>query len=300
MLTHTDEPEVDTVELYNSGDEAVDISGWFLSDKSTELNRFTIPGGTVLLAKGYQLFTTLDWSSAFEFNSEGGEGVYLASASASGFLTGYQHGFEFEATPNGVTLGRHLTSEGKEYFPMQAAPSLGSSNAGPWVGPLIISQIDWHAAAPFIEIMNVGVRGAPSPVRTPYGDITEPDGAILLDNVRIDGDITYSFPAGSRLALNERLVITAGQYTGTISTNGTKEIRLLLPDTQNLEGGYPLCLAETLSLKTVAPWPLTAGTTNALHRRTQRFAADPNAWFAAAPCPGQESNAEKATILLFR
>lgn len=300
LLAHTDLPEVDTVELYNSGDEAVDISGWFLSDKSTELNRFTIPDGTVLLAKGYQLFTTLDWSSAFEFNSEGGEGVYLASATASGFLTGYQHGFEFQATPNGVTLGRHLTSEGKEYFPMQAAPSLGSPNAGPWVGPLIISQIDWHAAAPFIEIMNVGVRGAPSPVRTPYGEITEPDGAILLDNVRIDGDITYSFPAGSRIALNERLVIPAGQYTGTISTNGTKEIRLLLPDTQNLEGGYPLCRTETLSLKTVAPWPLTAGTTNALHRRTQRFAADPNAWFAAAPCPGQESNADKATILLFR
>jgi spore coat protein CotH len=300
MLAHTDLPEVDTVELYNSGDEAADISGWFLSDKSTEPSRFSIPSGTVLPAKGYQLFTTLDWSSAFEFNSEGGEGVYLSSATPSGFLSGYQHGFEFDATPNAVTLGRHLTSEGKEYFPMQAEPSLGTSNAGPWVGPLIISQIDWHAPAPFIEIMNIGVRGTPSPVRTPYGDITEPDGAILLDNVRIDGEITYSFPPGSRLAINERLVIPASQYTGSIATNGTGEIRLLLPDTQNLEGGYPLCRTETLSLKTVAPWPLTAGTTNALHRRTQRFAADPNAWFAAAPCPGQESNAEKATILLFR
>jgi hypothetical protein len=300
LLAHTDLPEVDTVELYNGGDSAVDISGWVLSDKRTELNRFTIPDGMILPAKGYQLFTTLDWSSAFEFNSEGGEGVYLASATASGFLTGYQHGFEFEATPNGVTLGRHLTSEGKEYFPMQAAPSLGTSNAGPWVGPLIISQIDWHAPSPFIEIMNVGVRGAPSPIRTPYWAITQSDGAILLDNVRIDGEINYTFPPGSSLALNERLAIPASQYTGAITTNGAGEIRLLLPDTQNLEGGYPLCRTETLSLKTVAPWPLTAGTTNALHRRTQRFAADPNAWFAAAPCPGQESNAEKATILLLR
>jgi hypothetical protein len=300
LLAHTDLPEVDTVELYNSGDTTVDISGWFISDKRTEPSRYCIPNGTLLPAKGYQLFTTLDWSSAFEFNSEGGEGVYLSSATASGFLTGYQHGFEFEASPNGVTFGRHITSEGKEYFPMQAAPSLGTPNAGPWVGSLIISQINWHAPAPFIEIMNVGLRGTPSPVRTPYWAITQPDGAILLDNVRIDGDITYSFPAGSRLALNERLVITSSQYTGTISTNGSKEIRLLLPDTQNLEGGYPLCLTESVSLTTVAPWPTTAGTTNALHRRTHRFAADPNAWFAAAPCPGQASNAEKATILLLR
>jgi hypothetical protein len=298
LLAHTDLPEVDTVELYNSGDEAVDISGWLLSDKRTEPSRFSIPNGTILPAKGYQTFTTLDWSSAFEFNSEGGEGVYLSSATTNGFLTGYCHGFEYFASPNGVTFGRHITSEGKEYFPMQAAPSPGTPNAGPWVGPLIISQIDWHAPSPFIEIMNVGVRGTPSPIRTPYWAITQPDGSLLLDNVRIEGDITYSFPPGSRLALNERLVIPASQYTGAITTNGTGEIRLLMPDTQNLEGGYPLCLAETLSLKTVAPWPLTAGNTNALHRRTQRFAADPNAWFAAAPCPGQASNAEKATILL--
>jgi spore coat protein CotH len=300
LLAHTDLPDVDTIELYNGGDTAVDISGWHLSDKITGLTRFCIPNGTLIPSKGYKTFTALDWSSAFEFNSEGGEGAYLSSATTNGFLTGYCHGFEYFATPNGVTLGRHITSEGKEYFPMQAAPSLGTANTGPWVGPLIISQIDWHAPSPFIEITNVGLRGTPSPVGTPYWAITQPDGSILLDNVRLEGDITYSFPAGSRIALNERLVITSSQYTGTISTNGTKEIRLLMPDTQNLDGTIPLCLAEALSLKTTTPWPTTAGNTNALHRRTQRFAADPTAWFAAAPCPGQESNAEKVTILILR
>ena len=60
---------------------------------------------------------------------------------------------------NGVTFGRHVTGDGGEHFPAQKQPSLGTANAGPRIGPVIISEIMYHAANDtddFLEVANVG------------------------------------------------------------------------------------------------------------------------------------------------
>ena len=48
------------------------------------------------------------------------------------------------ATAPGVTLGRYTNSVGEEHFPAQRVPSPGTANAGPAVGPIVISEIHYH------------------------------------------------------------------------------------------------------------------------------------------------------------
>ncbi len=47
----------DWIELYNSTDQAIDLSGWFLSDDANDLTRYRIAEGTSIAAGGYLVFT---------------------------------------------------------------------------------------------------------------------------------------------------------------------------------------------------------------------------------------------------
>jgi len=93
LLAHTDPPLEDAVEFYNRSDAPVDISGWFLSNKDTELKKYRIPNGTIIPARGYKVIyegafnNTNTAASPFTFNSAHGDQVYLAEA-VNGNLTG--------------------------------------------------------------------------------------------------------------------------------------------------------------------------------------------------------------------
>src|SRR5262249_39234236 len=52
FLAHTDDPQLDFVELYNRSNGPVDISGWILTDDS-DIEKFIVPAGTVLAAHGF-------------------------------------------------------------------------------------------------------------------------------------------------------------------------------------------------------------------------------------------------------
>ena len=43
----------DWIELYNSKNSPVDISGWYLNDQSNATLKWKIPNGTIIPAKGY-------------------------------------------------------------------------------------------------------------------------------------------------------------------------------------------------------------------------------------------------------
>src|SRR5512140_1773986 len=43
----------DWIELANNGPEAVDLSGWYLTDRATALTKWRIPDGTTIPTKGY-------------------------------------------------------------------------------------------------------------------------------------------------------------------------------------------------------------------------------------------------------
>ena len=48
ILSHTDPPFEDAIELYNQGTQPIDIGGWYLSDAMNNLKKYRIPMGRKL------------------------------------------------------------------------------------------------------------------------------------------------------------------------------------------------------------------------------------------------------------
>ncbi|MBN1671633.1 MAG: lamin tail domain-containing protein, partial [Kiritimatiellae bacterium] len=63
VLSHTDLPEKDTIELHNAGSASVDIGGWYLSDSDVAYRKFRIPDATSLAAGGYIVFDEDDFNT---------------------------------------------------------------------------------------------------------------------------------------------------------------------------------------------------------------------------------------------
>ena len=55
-LTHTDLPEIDTIELYNPTASPAAVGGWFLTDDHTQPANYRIPMDTVIPPGGYVTF----------------------------------------------------------------------------------------------------------------------------------------------------------------------------------------------------------------------------------------------------
>ena len=56
VLTHTDLPFEDAIEVRNLSGNPVNIGGWYLSDAKHTLKKFRIPDGTTLGANGFIVF----------------------------------------------------------------------------------------------------------------------------------------------------------------------------------------------------------------------------------------------------
>ena len=48
ILTHTDLPQLDAIELFNPTSTNVNLAGWFLSDDAAQPKKLRIPNGTVI------------------------------------------------------------------------------------------------------------------------------------------------------------------------------------------------------------------------------------------------------------
>ncbi len=170
VLTHTDAPDIDYIELYNTTDTAIDLTGWFLTDELEEGLQFAIPAGTTIDAGGYLTFyqysgykteegeedeeedeeTGIVGENNFGFGlSQKGDSVYIiATDSITGdrYLCGQ---VTFGASANGLALGRwgyddaslaadqereaqYLENGAWTLLPMIQTP--GSENAAPYVG----------------------------------------------------------------------------------------------------------------------------------------------------------------------
>ena len=122
LLTNSNEPIVDQIELFNSG-PAIDISGWSISDDSDRLDRYVVPEGTTIDAGGYLV---LDQGSlGFGWKGQDSDRAFLLTAGSLGFADFVS----FEATEPDSTIGRWPNGSGA--FVAQAATSLGSVNTGP-------------------------------------------------------------------------------------------------------------------------------------------------------------------------
>ncbi|HKQ40634.1 MAG TPA: lamin tail domain-containing protein, partial [Verrucomicrobiae bacterium] len=188
VLTHTDMPLEDAVELWNPTDQFVDISGWWLSDDKDTYNKFRIPNGTILAPYGYKTFYEYLGEPggfnpngqgifpSFSFSSSQGDQCYLFSTyPGTTRLDGHRRGVDFPASENGVSFGRYVTSTGEsDFVPMETLTfgsnvtrtdptnrlddfraGLGATNSRPKFGPIVITEIMYHPPDFIQDVTNI-------------------------------------------------------------------------------------------------------------------------------------------------
>ncbi len=323
-LTHTDLPQLDTIELYNPNSYFVNLGGWWLSDDLAVPKKYRIPTNTLVGGYGYATFDESQFNyptsapTAFRISSVGDD-VWLFSGDAAGNLTGYAASQNFGAAQNGVSFGRFVNRAGDEFFVQQATNTLGWTNGYPRVWPAVISEIMYHppdAATiigtnsnhrdEFIEIANV------SSSNTPLYDVNFPTNTFRLRNaVDFDFPTNIVLPAGGRLLVvgfdpadATNLAAFRAAYSNAIPTNAPivgpwsghldnagDQIEFKRPDPPNTNM-VPYIIIEQISYKPAAPWPAQAdGTGLSLQRiALSEFGDDPYNWYPAAPTPGAPAN----------
>jgi len=221
ILSHSNTPRVDAIELKNVSAAPVNVGGWFLSDTGSpenagEYQKFTIPANTIIPAGGYVVFTEADFNpngawnpsagtpgpNEFAFDGQHGDDAWLVS-SAGGTLRFVDH-VDFNAARSDESWGRFPDGTGSlapmltrtlldEASAATPRPGLGAPNSIVRVGPLFIQE--FHHAPPggntdleFVEIVNTS------------------SSAVSLANWRLRGDVDYNFgsesiPAGGVLVV---------------------------------------------------------------------------------------------------
>jgi hypothetical protein len=225
LLSHTDPPLEDAVELYNPTAAEIDIGGWFLSNASENLKKYRIPAGAKIPAGGFYVIYEYQFigNNNFTFNSAHGDQVYLSSGDTAGNFTGYRAQLTFGASANGVSFGRYPTSVGAEFVALsrrtfgvdnpaslaQFRAGAGASNAYPLIGPLVISEI-----MSYPPLVSEGTNLVDDPLSEYVELFNVSSGNYALYDVnyptntwKVGGGIQFTFPAGLRLASGASLLL---------------------------------------------------------------------------------------------
>ena len=327
VLSTPQTPQVDAVELFNSGSVEASIGGWFLTDDPDEPGKYRIPDGTVLPPNGYRIFTENDFNAdpktGFRFSSEG-DAAYLFSADATGHLTGYAHGFSFDGGESGISFGRYVSSTAAEHFVAQTNVTMGATNAGPKVGPIVINEIMFHPSAlagatnntrdEFIELHNI----SPQPVA-----LSDPNAPTNTWQLR--GGVDFDFKTGLTLPAGGYLLVVGfdpiarpadleafraryqlgsevpivGPWSGQLQNSGER-VRLFKPRFDALgnggAGSVTQILVDEVEFSNAPPWPAHANETgNSLQRiASPAYGNDPVNWLTGLPTPGRPNAATDA------
>jgi len=226
FLAHTDDPQVDFVELFNASKQPVDISGCWLSD-DFGTNKFRIPNGTVLPARGFVAYD----QNQLGFNlSSDGEEILLVNSNRTRVLDVVR----FDGQANSVSRGHY--PDGAHGFVELSAPTAGTNNATPLRRAVVINELMYHPVSghdddEFVELYN---RGS-SPVNLsdwrfvdginftmPLNTIINPGGYLVVARNR--ASLLARYP---NLNLNPNLVV--GDYGGQLA-NGGERVALAMPD----------------------------------------------------------------------
>ena len=245
VLTHSDPPFEDAIELRNTSASAVNVGGWYLSDARTALRKFRIPNGTTIPANGFRVFYETNFNpipndpGSFSLSSSKGDDVYLSAVDANNILTGYRAVVSFGAAANGVSFGRYTTSPlngnkveftalAQRTFGADSPPTLddfrsgtGRTNSGPLVGPVVISEVHYHPTdllggidnlnEEFIELRNI--TGSAVPLY---------DTVYPTNTWRLRDAVSFRFPANTSIPANGIIVVVGFNPTNTALLNAFK------------------------------------------------------------------------------
>ncbi len=224
FLAHTDDPQVDYIELYNHTLADVDLSGCYLSD-SPVTNRFRIPGGTIIPKQGFLMF---DQNQLGFRLSAAGEAIYLVNSNATRVLDAVR----YHDQENGVASGRF--PDGAATIRRLTQPTPGTANA-PWqvtdivINELMYAPISGDSNDEYVELYNRGTN------------------TVDLTGWRLEDAVSYKFAKGVSLAPGGYLVVgksrdqlltnysqlnstnTVGDFSGSLKNSGA-HLALTKPD----------------------------------------------------------------------
>lgn len=296
---------VPDIELRNAAATPVDVSGWWLSDDPLVPRKYSIPTGSVIAAGGFWFVD--DDELPFVLDQRRGGRVLLSRGDFSQTRRAF-------GPYDGHPYGTVPTSIGVD-FVRQSAPTFGTANAGPLVGPVVISEIQFHPPDlpgddddyEFVELANVSAA--------PANLFLEAHPEIPW---RLRDAVSFTFPAGTVLAAGERVLVLGfdpatnsvarsnflatytlpagtrlfGPYRGKLDNQGAS-LELVAPQLPiDLPGpdysSVPEILLERVNYGDAAPWPTAAdGTGPSLQRRLLAgYGNEPLNWLANGVSPG--------------
>lgn len=309
VSSHTDLPEVDVIELYNPTNQEIDIGGWYLSDSDNELTKYQFPNGTVVAAGQYLVLDEGDFG--FALKSDEGDQVYLTLPNGSGGVGGFVDQAEFGAAFNGQTFGRVPNGVGR--FAPLATSTLGGANSAPQIGPLVISEVNYHPEEPSVAATSIDATMTDNDLE--FIEIFNPtDGTVSLTNWRLRGESDIDFAPGTSIAAGDTLVVVSfdpanttrrdaflahygigaqvalvGPYSDYLG-NGSARVELQQPDVPSPANPQliPQVTADEVLYDDLSPWPTTAdGGGQSLERvGPTLYGNDPASWIAGTPSPG--------------
>jgi hypothetical protein len=276
VLSHTDLANGDRIELFNTTDVTIDLSGFYLSDDPGTRNKYRIPNGTSILPGDYLVF-----NQATHFGpavnptgfalSELGDDIYLTAP--NGVST--SDSVDFGASEREISFGRHVTSDGAKDITALVTNTFGAANAAPMLGPVVINEVMYNPAGnlptdvEYIELVNISA-----------GPVSLFDPARPANTWQISSGIDYAFPAGITLAPGEFIVVVpfdpngdpglaadfrtargmpsgvtlVGPFTGALNNAG-EGIKLSKPDEPEPDLTVPYILVDRVDYDDESPWP---------------------------------------------
>ncbi|MGI9243812.1 MAG: lamin tail domain-containing protein, partial [Verrucomicrobiales bacterium] len=247
-----------------------------------------------------------NWAAGrpFALSASRGEDLWLLETDGAGQPSRFIDRVEFAAAFNGETLGRWPDGGGTGTLVSMTSNTLGSTNLGAQVGPVIISEIMYHPDTPseddleYVELCNTG------------------SGAENLANWRLRGGADFDFTAAHSLPAGGVLVIVsfdpitepiaamnfrttygidvsiplAGPFLDGPLDNITGTVRLQRPDSPPLGDPefYPQVTEDEVTYQNIAPWPTSpAGGGASLNRAgIDLFGNFATSWSGEVPTPG--------------
>ena len=220
FLAKTTQPDAgDWIEVYNRGDQPVDVGGMYLSDDAGDLARFRIPDGLTLDAGDYRSFTREELGFGL---SSFGEKIFLTAADLSRVTDAVNYGGQ--VLPE-VSYGRY--PDGADEWCFMPNPSPGGPNFVELEDSIVINEIMYHPITEdnrdeYLELYNRGTQ------------------TVDLSSWSLSNAVNFVFSPGVELGPGEYLVVAKdaahiqakygisnviGNYEGVLANDG-ESIRL--------------------------------------------------------------------------
>jgi hypothetical protein len=244
VLTNTEPPSLDAIELHNSSGAAIQLGNYYLSDSAASLEAlqsYSLPA-TTIAAGEYVVFDETQFNSSggvdpndFALSSLGDQ-VYLTVGDGNQ-ATHFVDFVNFGAVAAGESFGRFPNATGA-LVPM-VETTLNDVNSGPRVGPVIISEVNYNAGEPTASDLAIAPNMDEGDLEFVEIHNTTND-QILLTDWRMRGGVDIEFDEGSTLDAGETIVVVSFNPQNPVNADRVSAFRFHygIEGTVRLVGGY--------------------------------------------------------------